>query len=349
VRRRALLSGLGALSLGGCAAPPQPAIPLPPAAPPLALDPLAGLVAAGGLDWLVSARVAELGRASSLGKPLALILPPANLDLLADHLGFDLRLADELLVAGFGPTTLYLLRVAHDPAIVERLFRERLTGEVERSAEAPNLIRTGGLLGSTHRGLATLEPGVLAFEVGKPGPLRAVVAFALGKLKKARPALDSEPLKTLTTRLGDAPLRFFFPSPAASWKGAHGLLDRATAASVAVTPSAQGLQLRALLLGAWDDPPTVALRRLSETAQDIATSPLGRLTGLDHPIERPSLGGDREAIHLEVLVDAMKVAEGLQAATSAELRDLFPTLKRLSGIEEAITPPACPGLRCAPG
>jgi hypothetical protein len=341
VQRRALLSGLGALvvgapgALGGCAATPKPVVPLPPPPPPLAVDPLSGLIAAGGLDWLVAARVAELGRNSALGKPLGLLLPPANLDQLADHLGFDLRLADELLIAGFGPVTLYVLRVAHDPAVVERLFRDRLTGEIERSVEAPNLVRTSGVLGATHRGLATLEPGVLAFEVGKASdeaskrsPLRAVVGFALGKLKKAHRALDSDPLKPLATRLGDAPLRLFFPSPADAWKGAHGLLDRATAAGVAITPTPQGLRLRALLTGAWDDPPTVALRRLTQTADDIASSPLGRLTGLDHPIERPSLGGDREAIHLEVLVDAMKVAEGLQAATSAELRDLFPTMKR---------------------
>jgi hypothetical protein len=49
-------------------------------------------------------------------------------------------------------------------------------------------------------------------------------------------------VKQLAARLGDAPMRILAPSPARSaWQGAHGLLARATAVGVALTPRPDGL------------------------------------------------------------------------------------------------------------
>jgi hypothetical protein len=327
MKRRALLLGLAALpaAMAGCAsAAPSP---LPPPAPPapLHLDPLAGLFPAGGLDWIASVRPGELLRAQPLGQALSTLLPPENLDRLAAHLGFDPRLADQIVTAGYGASTLYALRVAHDPHEVEARFTERMTGTIERATDGPGVVRLTSTLGTKRRAMAVLEQSVLLFEIGPGDRLRAAVAFAQGKLKKARPALQAEPLAQLARRLGDAPALLLAPASSDSpLKGAHGLIEKAAAAGVAATPSPEGLRLRGLVLGAWDDPPTEALHRLGLTLGDLARSPVGHLIGLGEPLSPWTYGGDRDAIHVEGALDPLRLAQGLRAATSAELNELFP-------------------------
>jgi len=106
-------------------------------------------------------------------------------------------------------------------------------------------------------------------------------------------------------------------------KGAHGLLERATAIGLAATPSPKGLEVRGLLLGSWDDPPTEALRRLEKTLGDVMASPLAGLTGVREPIVPPSVAGDKEGIRFEMVVDPKRLAEGLRAATEAGLGEIF--------------------------
>lgn len=321
--RRSLLALLAAWPLSACASAqldPEP----PSAAPSLKLDPLVDLLPAGGLDWLLLLQPAELLREHALGKPLATVIPEANVDTLSTYLGFDPRLADQIAVAGYGESTLYALRVAHDPAQVETKFRERITSDFFRNIDGPSVTVLSGTIGSRRRSMADLDASVLLFESGPSRPLKAAIAFAQGKLKRARPALQVEPLATLARRLGPAPALLFAPaSEAVPWRGAHGLLDRAAAVGLAASASPEGLRVRSVLLGAWDEPPTQALARLEHTLDDLAHSSVGRLTGLDAPRAPWSFGGDGEGIHAEGLLDPQKIADGLRAATSAGLRELF--------------------------
>ena len=200
--------------------------------------------------------------------------------------------------------------------------RRVLTGAATRSEG--RVVRLSGTIGATPRALADLDEAVIAMELGPRGPLVAAIAFAEQKLKRAKPALAAEPLTTLAARLGDAPMRILAPSPARSgWQGAHGLLARATAVGVALTPRPDGLLVRGTLLGAFDDPPTEALVRLSKTAVDVAESPLGHLLSLDRPVVPLATGGDRDALRAELVLDPAKVAAGLRAATSAQLTEIF--------------------------
>lgn len=324
--RRAFFQGcVGALALAACtpAAPPKPP---PREVPRLHLDPLSDLLPAGGLDGLLMLRWGELLRTQDA--QLRPILSPEGLDALGGYLGFELRLIEELLVATYGATTLYLLRAPHDPQKVERLFRERLTDEQRRSNDGPGVARVTGRIGNVPRGLATLLPDVLAYEIGPTGPLKAVVAFAQEKLKKARPALTVEPLASAAAKLGDAPIRLFFPSPASAWQGAHGLLERATAAAIALTPQGTDLALEALLLGAWDDPPTEALRRLDLTLKDLTSSAIGKLTGLPEPVSPYRSEGDAERLTVKATLSTERLIRGLRDITQAPLDELFPGLKR---------------------
>lgn len=304
-------------------------MPLPPPPPPepLHLEPLSDLVPSAGLEWLVLARPAELFRAPNLRLPLGLLVPPAGLERLADYTGFDLRLADELALASDGRSTIYLVRVAHDQALVEERFRERLTDEPPSVREGSSVVRVSGTAGEAPRSFAALGGAVVAFETGEPGLLRAAIAFARGRLKRARPALATEPLGSLARRLGDAPLRLYALNPARDpWpKGAHGLLERGLAAGLVAWPSPEGpLKVRGALAGTWDDPPTSALGRLEATLRDVGRSAIGRLTAFNEPVVPFSFRGDRDVIEVEGALDAAKLAEGLHAMTSARLDELFP-------------------------
>ena len=338
MKRRGALLALSSLALPACAsAPPPLATPLP--APPLHLAPVTDLFAAAGLDWLVMLRPSELAR--TMAAQIAKVLPAANLDKLAAHLGFDVRLADALVIGGYGETTLYAIQVVHDGRAAEQRFAERLSSDVERATDG-RIRRTSGRIGTVPRAFADLDETVLLYEVGAPGPLKAALAFSQGKLKRAKPALATEPLAELQKRLGDAPVLAMAPRPSrVGWvQGAHGLLSHATSIGGAATPDAEGLRLRGVALGAWDEPPTEALKRLESTVADVARSMLGRLMGLDQPLAVPSFGGDREGIRFEATVDASKLAEGLWAATSAELGELFG--KRLARQPRSTTAaPAC--------
>jgi hypothetical protein len=320
VRRRGALVALASL-VAGCAGK-QP-LPVVAPSPPLHGGPITDLFAAAGLDWLVIARPSELLRA--MGAPIARVLPPANLDKLSTHLGFDVRLADSLVVGGYGETTLYAVKVAHDGKNAEARFVERLTGDVVRGSEGSRIRRVSGVVGKTPRAFADLDESVVLFESGPTGPMKAAVAFAQEKLKRAKPALVAEPLASLGKRLEDAPLLAMAPRPPrGGWtRGAHGILPMASAIGVAATPEGDALRVRGAALGAWDEPPTKALESLSATIADLTGAPLGRLLGLDRPRVAPSYGGDRDAIRFEATVDATTLAEGLWAATSAELGELF--------------------------
>ncbi len=276
-----------------------------------------------GLEWLLLARPAELFRALRL--PLGLLVPPAGLDRLAAYTGFDLRLADELALASDGRSTLYLARVAHDPALVEARFRERLTDEPPQAREGSSVVRVSGRAGEARRAFADLGGSVVAFETGEPGLLRVAVAFARGRLKRARPALSAEPLASLARRLGDAPLRFFALNPARDpWpKGARGLLERALAAGLVASPAPEGLKVRGAAAGTWDNPPSSALGRLEATLRDLGRSSLGRLTAFGEPVVPFAFRGDRDVIEVEGALDAAKLAEGLHAMTSARLDEIF--------------------------
>ncbi len=345
-RRAWLCAALAALpACGGGGKPPLPPTPPPE---PLHLDPLVDLVPSAGLEWLVVARPAELFRALRL--PLNLLVPPSGLERLASYTGFDLRLADELLLASDGRSTLYLVRVAHDPALVEARFIERLTDEPVRVREGSSVVRVSGHAGAAHRSFAALGGSVVAFETGQPGLLRAAVAFARGRLKRARPALGAEPLASLARRLGDAPLRLYAVNPSRdAWpRGAHGLLQRALAAGLVASPSPEGLRLRGAALGTWDDPPSSALGRLEATLHDLGRSSLGRLTAFGEPLVPFSFRGDRDVIEAEGALDAAKLAEGLHAMTSARLDELFPPRPPGTPGASPASPPGAPAQRPLP-
>jgi hypothetical protein len=185
-------------------------------------------------------------------------------------------------------------------------------------------------VGTERQQIALLGTEGVALERGHLGPLRAVTYFADGRLKKALPALQTEPLARAAALLGDAPLRAFAPGPfEGDWAAGMGGLLRATtamAASAAPAPGPGGvpaLRVRTVLTGAWGADGPTAAGRLTSVYDHLAGEALGRLLGVDHPLEEPRVSGDAEALRLDVLLDASGVAKGLRDATSASMREVM--------------------------
>ncbi len=327
--RRALLALLSASAvLSACGGGVAPAASVPPPEP-LALGSAVDLVPAAGLVWLVDARLRELFASEALIPAIALVLPAARLDAFARrHGGIDLRSASELALAGYPDATLAVARAVLDPARVEAAFAARAVAVEGRAVEG-SVVRTWGTVGSARQQLAILGREALALEQGRFGPLRAAEYFAQGRLKRARPALQAEPLLRTAALLGDAPLRAFAPGPfpGATGRGLGGLLAAATAVGAAATPVDRDpggvLALRFVVTGAWGADAPAAAERLRAAFEVLASDSLGRLLGVDRPVEALRASGDAEVLRLEVSVDALALGKGLRDATSASVEEVM--------------------------
>ena len=324
--RRELLA-LAPIALAACAAPPSPAPP-PPAGPALRVDPAVDLLPAAGLEWGVDARLRELLNEPALIPAMAVLVPEERFAAFARrHGGVDLRQVLELAVGAYPEATLAVARVPVDPARVEGAFMARALAVDGRAVEQ-GVTRTWGTVGESREQIAVFGRQGVAMERGRFGPLQAAEAFALGKLRRSRPALRAEPLAAAMALLGDAPLRAFAPGPfEGEWgRGLGGLLGAATAAVCAarVAPGARpGVAMTLLLTGAWGSDAPAAAERLRAAFDLLGSGPLGRLLALDRPLAPLRPSGDASALRLEATFDALALARGLHAVTEARVADVL--------------------------
>jgi hypothetical protein len=168
---------------------------------------------------------------------------------------------------------------------------------------------------------------LVALEQGRAGPIRAAEAFALGKLKRAAPALRGPALARAAQVLGEAPVRVFAPGPfdGEIAQGLGGLIRASTAIAASADfagPPAQ-IALRVVLTGAWGKDGPAAAERLAAAAHVVAESPFGRLLGLDHPAAPPRVRTMEDALVLEITVDGAALARGLHDALDAEIGEIM--------------------------
>ncbi len=347
MHRRDAIAALGGalvalIAAPGCGgkrnAPTTPAAP-PPA--PLHLDPATDLAAAAGLVWLVDVRPRDVFAALDLIPALSLVLPETRLDAFAKkNGGVDLRKLSQLVVATYKEASLYVARGAFDPARLEKTFEERteqLDGRALDKATAPSgaaaapITRLWGTARGQREQIAIFGREAFALERGRFGPLRATEAFAQGKLKRAKPALRDVPLARAAELVGDAPFRAFAPGPfEGEWAaGLGGLLKASTAAAVAARPRSDAgatkgrVDVTLVLTGAWGDDADAASARLAAAYGRLADDPLGKLCGLNRPIEAPRTRGSSDALTLDVGLDGFEIARGLRAATEATVEEVM--------------------------
>jgi hypothetical protein len=309
----------------------------PPAAP-LHLDPATDLAAAAGLVWLFDVRPRDIFAALDLIPAIGIIVPEKRLDSFAKkNAGVDLRQLGALVVARYREADLYVARGAFDPARLEKTFEEhteQLDGRALDKATAPSgaaaapITRLWGTARGQREQIAIFGRDAFALERGRFGPLRATEAFAQGKLKRAKPALRDVPLARAAELVGEAPLRAFAPGPfEGEWAaGLGGLLKASTAAALAVRTRGDAgkgrVDVTLVLTGAWgaDD---AAPGRLAAAYGRMSEDPLGKLCGLNRPLEAARTRGSPDALTLEVGLDAMEIARGLRAATEAAVEEIM--------------------------
>jgi hypothetical protein len=330
--RRRALELLGALAATACVGtrPSQPSNAPRPSA--LKLEPLANLVPAAGLSWLIECRPRELASSAVLIPAIAAVLPEDRLDAFAQrHGGVDLRQMQELAIAGWPDCTLALARILVSEPRIEAAFAARASSVDGRAIEG-DVTRFWGTVGQQREQVAVLGREALGLERGHFGPLRAALYFAEGRLRRALPALRAEPLARTAAVLdadGPAPLRAFAPGPfEGEWAaGAGGLLRAATAVAGAARPRERApngsLWVSLVLTGGWGDQAPAAAERLGAAFGVLADDALGRLMGLRQPLDGPRLSWEKDALRLDVVLDPLALGRGLHAATDATMAEIL--------------------------
>ncbi len=322
-------AGAIAIALAIAACGPK-VVPAPREAPPvpLQLERPCDLAPAAGLVWMVEAKPRAIAERADLIPAIALVIPEARFGQFAEtNGGIDLRQIQDLCVAEYRETRLSVARTPLDPARVEKAFSERVTKGFGRQIDVPNprVVRLSGEVGGESQQLVVFGRDVAALEQGRPGPVRAAEAFALGKLRRASPALRGPALAHAAQLLGDAPVRAFAPGPfeGDAARGLGGLLRASTAMAAAARFSGPTIEFRWVVMGAWGHDAPEAGSRLASVVHVIEESPLGRLLGLAHPAVPSRVTTTEDALIVDMSVDAMTFARGMHDALDASVMEIL--------------------------
>ncbi|WP_394842500.1 hypothetical protein LZC95_36205 [Pendulispora brunnea] len=327
------------LAMLGCGGAP-PAPPVPPL-PPLHLQPTSDLAPAAGLAWLVDARPRELLADPQMAAAMRELFPDAKFETFARrHGGIDVRELDELTVAGYANTTLFLGHGMVDPTRIEGAFGARAKVEgrgIDRKSSDPlgNIVRTWGTVNGERQQLAIFGREAIGVEVGRFGPLRAAEYFAQERLKKASPALRATPLDRAAEILSMSssakpPFSAYAPGPFTGQyeEALGGLFRAATAAAVSVrvvagSPEGARLAVRFALLGSFQDDGPKVTQRFAAAIHVLSESSLGRLCGLNAPIAGPTVRAEPDGLVADMTISANTLFRGLHAATGASVDELM--------------------------
>jgi len=337
-RRNILQAALASLASAwvfpGCTEAPLPLPRVePPPPPPLVITSLEGLLPLAGLRWIVLARPSDITSIPWLIPSIASFVPETRFNRFAASVGIDLRQTREALVASYatdeGEALVEIVRHKGDPRGIERLFRDRISAELVRSVDRPDLVRMSGRVGKSAHAFAAMGADVVCFQQSgslKRGPCRIAALLAEDKLKKTAKLGTDESLRALDTRLGPAPVRFFAPGPFEGElaRGVRGLAAAATALGAVARPSArEGIFVTFALTGDFSTSGEPASRELSAAWDDLAKGSFGHLLGLDKPVTPPLSTFAADAVSLSVELDPKKLAKGLADATTNEIEAIM--------------------------
>lgn len=322
-------ASLALACLLGCG-PSKPPPPPPPPPVPLHLAPACDLAPAAGVSWVVEASPRAIAQSPDLIPAIALVVPEERLRAYAaTHGGVDPRQIEDLCIARYRDASLTIARMPIDPARVATAFEERSTKTVTRTNVVPNppVVRLAAEVHGEPEQLLVFGREAIALEQGKPGPIRAAEAFALGRLRRAAPALKGAALVRAAQVLGDAPVRVFAPGPfeGETAQGLGGLLRASTAIALSATPvsGAPRIAVRLVLTGAWGEDAPAAGERLAAAVHVVSESAAGKLFGIDRPLEGPRVRSAPEVLVLEATYDADALARGVHDAVDAEIGEIM--------------------------
>ncbi len=318
--------------------------------PTLHLAPTTDLAQAASLSWLIDVEPRALASSADLLPAIDTVFPRDRVAAFADRNGVDPLALEEMTFASYasseGETTLTLVRGALDPGKLESVFRARAAAAggvdgrgIDRQGDQA-IVRTWGTVRQGRAQMATFGHEAAGLEIGHFGPLRVAELFAEERLKRASPALRKGALARAAELLQDGaragraedappPLRAFALGPfeGDSAKGLGGLLAASTAAAVGARPAVVGshaaLRITLVLTGGWEESARAAADKLAAAFDALSATALGRLSGLDHPLDVARVEAMPDALRLTVALDALSLARGARAQMGAEVSEIM--------------------------
>ncbi len=328
--RRALLQAAAFAAVGSaCSSGPEPAPP--PKVLPLPSPELPKLLPRAAVSWVVRLEPRAISQIPWLIPVIGKLVPESSFDAFRDKLGLDIRQLPEAILARWGePLAAGAAYVRHnvDPRVLEKKMTKRLSSEVVRSEDRPDVVRVSGRLGTEVRAFARLGADAAVYQWGGDparGPARIASLYAMRKLG-ARTALDGDPLGPLFARFGSAPAIAVALGPFDDeWKrAARGLLEVATAVGAAARPtSRENVGLAIALMGEFGDRGSEAADTLRDAWNDLARSGTGNVLGLDQPVEQPVAAGARDVVTLSIELEPNRLVEGLRALVARDLEAIM--------------------------
>lgn len=330
--RRSILGGLlGALFGAACSS--APVKPPPPPLGPLATDKLEGLATSAGLSWMVRAKPRAIAQIPWLIPSIGKIVPEPHFDKFRERSGLDPRQLHEVYLLKYGEALAnaeaQIVRHNGDGVMLEKKFFARLTSDAVRTEDRPDLVRLSGNIGRSNHAFARIGKDIVAYQQrgeDAKGPVAIASLFARGKMPKVRRLLADDPLKSLVARFGEAPLVAAALGPFTDeWKSAAGgLLEVSDAIAGAARPTArENIGVAIAIVGNFSNDDAKAAEVLKSAWDAIAVSTMGRLLGLDRPIEPALTAGDRGVITLSVELDQNRLADGLKALVEQDLEAIM--------------------------
>ena len=104
--------------------------------------------------------------------------------------------------------------------------------------------------------------------------------------------------------------------------GRSALLEITSAVGIAAEPHDDGLSVELAAVGQFGERPGPVRERLEATVNDVVLSPLGTLTGVSDPRAAYTYEITKERVTVRGHWDAVKIARGLRAATSASIAEI---------------------------
>ncbi|WP_156865015.1 hypothetical protein [Pajaroellobacter abortibovis] len=307
---------------------------------PFHLTPLVDIAPAAQLKWIIELKPRRIQERKELARAVSYLFNQSYLQAFAEKYGgIELTKTEELVIASYPQTTLFLVRSPIVSFSIEEAFLNRVSLK-GRSTESKagvlgvaqrKIERMWGTMDKQEVQLTLFGQQACALAIGKGGPLHAAELFAQSKLKKASPSLQAPPLAQAAASLPNGLMRAFYAGPfeGEAARGFGGLLASSFSVSFSIesvqAPNSQTgwLRLTLLLMGAWNEKEHEfsVKERLNGWLQTFLNSEIGKWLQPNQLPALPLIYRDQDSIRLALTINADSLGRNFYLATKASMKE----------------------------
>jgi hypothetical protein len=289
-------------------------------APASTLEHSADYVIAAGLRWLVTLDSDTLLRKLLVIEPK--LLPQANVRSFEHSVGVELARLDNVSIAGFDYSTLYVVRGEIDQQATRNRFAARVAVDPTASKVGSGTLLTG-LFGDDIAHYASLDSNTSLWSDGDPSTAKAALLLAERKLSRSPAALRGAALSMLPNRCMQGQAVAFVPGPI-NLRSVDGnvslVLDATLALSIRATIEDETLLLHICWVGDFHND---GVARTSAVLESILASRFATLMGLTQAERSGTFTQNGELVEVDFRWAATKVLERIQGVLSLDLQTLL--------------------------